>query len=40
MLLSEGEWVEDLLDAALAKERMTEPERPVEMLLREHGLMQ
>ena len=38
LLIAETDWLEDLLDAAIAKARMQEPERPVEMLLREQGL--
>jgi hypothetical protein len=38
MLVEETDWLEDALDAAIAKARLTEPERPAEMLLREHGL--
>jgi hypothetical protein len=38
LLVEETDWLEDILDAAIAKARMDEPERPVEMLLREQGL--
>ena len=38
LLIAETDWLENLLDAAIAKARMDEPERPVEMLLREQGL--
>ena len=38
LLVEETDWLEDVLDAAIAKARMDEPERPVEMLLREQGL--
>jgi len=38
LLLAETDWLEDMLDAAIAGVRMHEPERPVEMLLREQGL--
>ena len=38
LLAEETDWLEDLLDAAIAKARMREPERPAEMLLREQGL--
>ena len=38
LLIAETDWLEDLLDAAIARARMNEPERPVEMLLREQGL--
>jgi len=38
LLIAETDWLEDLLDAAIAKARLEEPERPVEMLLREQGL--
>ena len=38
LLAEETDWLEDLLDAAIAKARLDEPERPVEMLLREQGL--
>ena len=40
LLIVETDWLEDLLDAAIAKARMQEPERPVEMLLREQGLQE
>ena len=36
LLLEETDWLEDWLDAAIAQARMAEPERPVEMLLREY----
>ena len=36
----ETDWLEDVLDAAIAKARMDEPERPVEMLLREQRLLE
>ncbi len=39
MLVEETDWLEDVLDTAIAKSRMDEPERPVEMLLREQGLL-
>jgi hypothetical protein len=39
MLLRETDWLEDILDGAIAKERLKEPERPAEMLLREQGLL-
>ena len=40
-LLNEAtDWLEDMVDAAVAKARMEEPERPVEMLLREQGLLE
>ena len=39
LLLEETDWLEDWLDAAIAKARMVEPERPVEMLLCEQGLL-
>ena len=38
LLVEETDWLEDMVDAAIAKARMDEPERPVEMLLREQGL--
>ncbi len=38
MLVEETDWLEDALDAAVARVRMAEPERPAEMLLREQGL--
>jgi hypothetical protein len=38
LLIAETDWLEDVLDAAIAKARMAEPERPVDMLLREQGL--
>ena len=38
LLVEETDWLEDMVDAAVAKARMDEPERPVEMLLREQGL--
>ena len=38
LLAEETDWLEDAMDAAIAKARMDEPERPVEMLLREQGL--
>ena len=38
LLVTESDWLKDLLDAAIAKARMEEPERPVDMLLREQGL--
>ena len=38
LLLAETDWLEDVLDATIAELRMDEPERPVEMLLREQGL--
>ena len=38
LLVEETDWLEDMMDAAIAKARMDEPERPVEMLLREQGL--
>jgi hypothetical protein len=38
LLAEETDWLEDMVDAAIAKARMEEPERPVEMLLREQGL--
>ena len=38
LLIEATDWLEDILDAAVAKARMEEPERPVEMLLREQGL--
>lgn len=39
LLLEDTDWLEDALDAAIARDRMDEPERPVEMLLREQGLI-
>ena len=39
-LVEETDWLEDVLDAAIAKARMDEPERPVEMLLREQRLLE
>ena len=38
LLVEETDWLEDMVDAAIAKTRIDEPERPVEMLLREQGL--
>lgn len=38
LLVEETDWLEDMVDAAIAKARMDEPERPVGMLLREQGL--
>jgi len=38
LLAEETDWLEDAMDAAIAKARIDEPERPVEMLLREQGL--
>lgn len=38
LLVEETDWLEDMVDAAIAKARMEEPERPVEMLLREQRL--
>ena len=38
LLAEETDWLEDAMDAVIAKARMDEPERPVEMLLREQGL--
>jgi hypothetical protein len=38
MLAEETDLLDDALDIALATERMDEPERPVEFLLREQGL--
>jgi hypothetical protein len=38
LLAEETDWLEDMMDAAIAKARLDEPERPVEMLLREQGL--
>ena len=40
MLLEQTDWLEDALDGAIAGARMNEPERPVEMLLREQGLLE
>jgi len=40
MLVEKSDWLEDTLDAAIAKARMDEPERPADMLLREHGLLE
>lgn len=37
LLAEETDWLEDALDATIAKARMGEPERPVELLLREQG---
>lgn len=39
LLLAETGWLEDLVDAVIARTRMDEPERPAEMLLREQGLL-
>lgn len=39
LLLTETDWLEDLVDAVVARSRMDEPERPAEMLLREQGLL-
>ena len=39
LLLEETDWREEAMDAAIARTRMDEPERPVEMLLREQGLL-
>lgn len=38
LLVEETDWLEDMVDAAITKARMEEPERPVEMLLREQRL--
>jgi hypothetical protein len=38
LLTQETDWLEDVMDAAIARARMDEPERPVAMLLREQGL--
>ena len=38
LLVEETDWLEDMVDAAIAKARMDEPERSVAMLLREQGL--
>ena len=38
LLVEETDWLEDMVDAAIAKARMDEPERSVVMLLREQGL--
>lgn len=38
LLAEETDWLEDAMDAAIARARMDDPERPVEMLLREQGL--
>jgi hypothetical protein len=38
LLVEETDWLEDVMDAAIAQKRMAEPERPIEMLLREQGL--
>ena len=38
LLAEETDWLEDLMDAAVAQARMHEPERPVELLLREQHL--
>ncbi|MCW5553070.1 MAG: hypothetical protein KIS67_13035 [Verrucomicrobiae bacterium] len=38
LLVEETDWLEDMVDAAIAKARLDEPERPVAMLLREQGL--
>ncbi|MBI3417269.1 MAG: hypothetical protein HY043_18415 [Verrucomicrobia bacterium] len=40
LLVAETDWLEDVLDTAIAKARMDEPERPVEMLLREQRLLE
>ena len=40
MLVEETDWLEDVVDAAITKSRIQEPERPVEMLLREQGLLE
>jgi hypothetical protein len=40
MLTEETDWLDDVLDPAFAETRMDEPERPVELLLRERGLLQ
>ena len=32
------DWLEDIIDAAIAESRMDEPERPIEQLLAKHGL--
>ena len=40
LLVAETDWLEDGLDAVIAKARMDEPERPVEMLLREQRLLE
>ena len=40
LLIEATDWLEDMVDAAVAKARMEEPERPVEMLLREQGLLE
>ncbi len=37
LLVAETDWLEDLVDAAIAKSRMDEPERPVEMLFARSG---
>ena len=39
MLVEETDWLEDVLDVAIIKTRMDEPERPAEMLMREQGLL-
>ena len=39
MVVEQTDWLEDVLDATIAKARMNEPERPAEMLLREQGLL-
>ncbi len=39
MLVEQTDWLEDIVDAATAKARLNEPERPAEMLLREQDLL-
>jgi hypothetical protein len=39
LLAEETDWLENMLDVAVAKARMDESERPVEMLLHEEGLL-
>ena len=38
LLVEQTDWLEDMVDAGIARARMDEPERPVGMLLREQGL--
>jgi hypothetical protein len=40
MLAEQTDWLDDILDLAIAEARIGEPERPVEHLLREQGLRQ
>jgi hypothetical protein len=39
LLAEETDWLENMLDVAVAKARIDESERPVEMLLHEEGLL-